>query len=172
MGSNQEKYNDLHFRTFQSYKKLEEAGFSFLDSYDGTKYFSLRFPVCFWKKNSGQQVPTLFAYLTVNSDTMEVKIDVKTTLGLFYPDFYNQEYGKSTKLMNEVYKRIDKQLKELDIIQRKEVKNGSNKTRNKKNRRSDSRSPINSEQVLQRSKSCRDRPKRRRPFRKSLQENR
>ena len=178
------RYSNLYFRTFKTYKQLEEGGFTFLDSCDGVKYFSYKFPVCYWKKESGQCVPTLFGYLIVNSDTMEVNIDVKTIKSTFYPDFYNNFYGNSTKLLNEIHKNICKMLKKFDII-RKEIDNvpknvkendkvrgkTNDGTRNKKNRGSNQGSPEPGEQVLSRQESHRDRPKRRKPFRKVLPEN-
>lgn len=180
MMENNTKYKGLHFNTFQTYKQLEEAGFSFLDSCDSVKYFSLRFPVCFWGK-----IPTLFGYLTVNSDTMEVTVDVKTPNNTFYADFYNNEFGDSEKILTEIHRRINKKLKELDIIRKKvkkpkeilpndikkQERNQYDRIRSKENRGSDKGSTECSEQLLQGSKSRRDYPKRRRPFRKKFQEN-
>lgn len=180
MMENNTKYKGLHFNTFQTYKQLEEAGFSFLDNCDSVKYFSLRFPVCFWGK-----IPTLFGYLTVNSDTMEVTVDVKTPNNTFYADFYNNEFGDSEKILTEIHRRINKKLNELGIVRKKikktkeilpnnikkQERNSYDRARSKENRGSDKGSTECSAEVLPRQERHRDRPKRRKPFRKVLPEN-
>ena len=177
---NNTKYKGLHFLTFHTYRELEEAGFVFSDSSEGVKYYSLRFPVCFWSK-----IPTLFGYLTVNSDTMEVTVDVKTPNNVFYADFYNNEFGDSEKILTEIHRRINSKLKELGIVRKKfkkpkeilpddikkQERNQYDRARSKENRGSDKGSTECSAEVLPRQERHRDRPKRRKPFRKKFQEN-
>ena len=177
---NNTKYKGLHFLTFHTYRELEEAGFVFSDSSEGVKYYSLRFPVCFWSK-----IPTLFGYLTVNSDTMEVTVDVKTPNNVFYADFYNNEFGDSEKILTEIHRRINSKLKELGIVRKKfkktkeilpndikkQERNSYDRARSKENRGSDKGSTECSAEVLPRQERHRDRPKRRKPFRKVLPEN-
>lgn len=177
---NNTKYKGLHFSSFITYGELENKGFAFSDSSGGVKFYSLRFPVCYWGK-----IPTLFGYLTVNSDTMEVTVDVKTPNNTFYADFYNNEFGDSEKILTEIHRRINKKLNELGIVRKKvkktkeilpndikkQERNQYDRIRSKENRGSDKGSTESSEQVLQRQDRHRDRPKRRRPYREVLQEN-
>ena len=177
---NNTKYKGLHFSSFHTYGELEDQGFVFSDSSGGVKFYSLRFPVCFWGK-----IPTLFGYLTVNSDTMEVTVDVKTPNNVFYADFYNNEFGDSERILTEIHRRINKKLNELDIVRKKvkkpkeilpqdikkQERNSYDRARNKENRGSDKGSTESGEQVLPRQERHRDCPKRRKPFRKVLPEN-
>lgn len=116
---------------------------------------------------------------------MEVTVDVKTPNNAFYADFYNNEFGDSEKILTEIHRRINKKLNELGIVRKKvkkpreilpndikkQERNSYDRARSKENRGSDKGSTEYSAKVLPRQERHRDRPKRRRPYRKVLPEN-
>ena len=157
--------------------KLESLGFTYLDSSDGTKYYSYRFPVEFYKNAENRYIPTLFAILTVNSDTGEVLVDVKTLKGIYYADFYQVHLDKKNEQMYpmliRIYKRINDKLKEFNIVGEKVHKNNrkdktDDKRRSQENRKQDYRSASRSKQVLQGRKSNRSSKERTRNPRQSV----
>ena len=116
---------------------------------------------------------------------MEVTVDVKTPNNVFYADFYNNEFGDSEKILTEIHRRINSKLKELGIVRKKfkkpkeifpndikkQERNSYDRARSKENRGSDKGSTECGAEVLPRQERYRDRPKRRKPFRKVLSEN-
>ena len=114
-------YTNIHFRCPPTMAFLEESGFSYLDSQEGTKYYQLRFPII-WDETL--HIPTLFCFLTTNDDTWNVIVDVRTHRGTYYPGFYSQEYGVHEPLLSMMHRKINGILKRLGIVHRKEYRHG------------------------------------------------
>lgn len=158
--------------------KLESLGFTYLDSSDGVKYYTYRFPVEFYKNAENRYIPTLFAILTANSDTGEVLVDVKTLRGIYYADFYQVRLDKKNEQMYpmliRIYKRINDKLKEFNIVGEKVHRTShrkdktNDKRRSQEDRKQDYRSASRSKQVLQGRKSNRSGKERTRNTRQSV----
>lgn len=117
-------YNNLYFKYPLTLTYLQELGFKPLSSAE-ENYLTYRFGVEFWEKSDKTYTPTLFCTFTVNVETWEVKVDVRTLLNNFYPDFYSEEANKDNPLMERIHRRINSKLKELNIVRKKKPKDGS-----------------------------------------------
>ena len=154
-------YTNLYFAHPVSNSRLMELGFIPSSTRDGNNtctYYECRFPVCYWKRKTGQYSPTLFCTLTLNTETWHVLADVKTLDNNYYAAFYSQEYGGYQPLLGEIHRRINKKLDEFHIVdgnKKKRRSKNDDESRSKENRRPNSRSRESNQTASKRRESQR-----------------
>ena len=126
-------YKNLYLKTPITTKRAEELNLRPVVTlnYDSLEtkeskitYYKYRFPVVYWERKDGFNMPTLFCEITIDSYDWRIIVDVKNVSGQTYADFYCSDLKdpkqKSIRpMLSKVVKIINKELNKLDVYVKK-----------------------------------------------------
>jgi len=137
-------YRNLYLTAPITPKRAEEFNLRSIMGEDSIKYYKYRFPVCYWEKNDGSRMPTLFCTFTIDTFDWHINVDVTTLEDTYYADFYCAVITHKNKdqypMLCNIHEIIQKELQKFGVTQRKEVKDevqNNDKNKSKTDRRSD-----------------------------------